>query len=89
MADQFTLPETLKGIVKTGKGMSLQYPTNVKMWIEIFIVLKLCIINCRDAHRKHLFSFGSLILLKMLTKDSLYCEYKQNQVGVPMLTYSE
>lgn len=40
MADQFTLPETLKGIVKTGKGMSLQYPTNVKMWIEIFIVFK-------------------------------------------------
>lgn len=40
MADQFTLPETLKGIVKTGKGMSLQYPTNVKMWIEKFIVFK-------------------------------------------------
>lgn len=67
MADQFTLPETLKGIVKTGKGMSLQYPTNVKMWIEKFIVLKLCILYFLDAHREHLISFGSLInTLKML-----------------------
>lgn len=40
MADQFTLPETLKGIVKTGEGMSLQYPTNVKLWIEKVIVFK-------------------------------------------------